>query len=514
MPTVLDAPIVAVTVYPRHARITRRGRARLAGDPRLVLGDLPLGIVPDSVRVAGRGPATVVGVELARQVRAEPADPELAALVERQRTVKRRLAEIGDARTVETTRAELLDALARRAGGALATALARGSAEPDRVAHIGEAVTGQLGATLARQRDLAERHARLTEELDAAARAVRDREAEHGPDRTAVTVELAPERAGHDDPEVELEVSYVVTEAGWESGYDLRLRGERLALIWHGIVHQRTGEDWPECPLTLSTARPAAGVSVPELAPWFLDRARPAPPPQGRGGSSTLAMPAGGGAPEMAVATAEAEHGATVSTYRPTRPVAVPADGRPYRTTIAELALTATLDHVAAPVRDDHAYLRAVVTNGSPHTLRPGRAALFHDTEFVGTTSLPTWAPGAEVELALGIDDRIQVERELVRRTAGRGPLSGARRREVGYRITVANHRPTPATVTVLDQVPVSRDDAVVVRDVHAHPEPDERSDLGELTWRLELAPGADAEIILSFRVDVGKGVELAGWRE
>ena len=82
------------------------------------------------------------------------------------------------------------------------------------------------------------------------------------------------------------------------------------------------------------------------------------------------------------------------------------------------------------------------------------------------------------------------------------------------YRITVANHTPRPATVEVRDQLPVSRDEAVMVRETTVVPPPVERTELGELTWRLSLAPGERGEVALGFRVDLAKGVELTGWRE
>ncbi|WP_157517604.1 DUF4139 domain-containing protein, partial [Micromonospora rifamycinica] len=172
------------------------------------------------------------------------------------------------------------------------------------------------------------------------------------------------------------------------------------------------------------------------------------------------------------------------------------------------------LDHVTVPLRAAEAHLRATVRNTSAHTLLPGPAAVFHDADFVAATRLPTWAPGEETELALGVDDRVRVERELTRRSDTRATLGSTRRRDVEYRISVANHTPRPATVEVLDQLPVSRDEAVTVREATVVPPPDERTDLGELTWRLRLAPGERGEITLGFRVELGKGVELAGWRD
>ena len=67
-------------------------------------------------------------------------------------------------------------------------------------------------------------------------------------------------------------------------GLDLRLRRPRstgagpLALTWYGMVTQATGEDWPACELTLSTARPGVAGAVPELEPWWVDVRPPAPP--------------------------------------------------------------------------------------------------------------------------------------------------------------------------------------------------------------------------------------------
>ena len=61
----VDAPIVAVAVYPDRARITRRGRITVpAGDQAVYVEPLPLVLEQDSIRVTGRGPATVLGVDV------------------------------------------------------------------------------------------------------------------------------------------------------------------------------------------------------------------------------------------------------------------------------------------------------------------------------------------------------------------------------------------------------------------------------------------------------------------
>ncbi|MGV9362777.1 DUF4139 domain-containing protein [Amycolatopsis sp. NPDC003731] len=519
MPTV-EAPITAVTVYPQQARITRRGKAPLDGGPRLTFAGLPPALDPGSVRVTGTGPALITGVDVRTEWHAEPADPALQELVEQRRADQATLDGVLDDEAAETMKVDLLTSLAKRSGGSFAKALAAGTAEPSRVAEVTDALSARLATALKARRVLSERIARLREDLAALDRRIEAQGAQTGRDSTSVTVELEISDA---TAEAELELSYVVPGASWEPGYDIRVRGTDVTVVSYGLVSQYTGEDWPECELALSTARPAVSVVVPELQPWYLDRVRPVP------AAPAAAYGAAGAAPEgvrrdfaassaslasLAPKLASVEQGTTAVTYRPSRPVAVPSGASGHRTTLAQLSLTASLGYVTAPVLAEEAYLRATVVNSSEHALRPGRASVFHDAEFVGTTVLEPWAPGEELELALGVDDRLRIERELVRRTASKATLSGQKRREAEYRISVGNHGPREAVVAVLDQAPVSRDDTITVKDVRTSPEPAETSELGEFTWKLDLAPGESKTVTLSYRVDVAKGVELSGWRE
>jgi uncharacterized protein (TIGR02231 family) len=516
MSTRVEAGIVAVTVYPGQARITRQGTVSLdAGPRRVVLGGLPLGLREDSVRVNGRGPATVLGVDVLAERHPRSPDVAVEELEKLQDSLRDRMVALSDEEAVSTAREELLGRLSRRSGTTFAKALAEDAAQVSRVAAVSDALAEQLGQVLAGRRELGARRRELQRELDEVARRLGDRMSQQAPDRRAVAVELEVADGGG---ELFLELSYLVDNARWESRYDVRLRAESLALTWFGLITQVSGEDWPECELRLSTARPASAVSVPELDPWFLDRATPQPVYRARmplSAAADAAAPAAfAGAAEVAVATATVEQGVAATVYRPVRQIAVPSDGSAHRTTITTAELPARLDHVTVPLRGPEAYLRATVVNASEHTLLPGPAAIFHDTEYVGTTGLEPWAPGEEVELALGIDDRVRVERELIRRSTGKAVLGGTRRHEAAYKITVGNYGPRRASVAVTDQVPVSRDEAIVVREVKLDPKPAEQTELGEVTWKLSLDPNQTAELTLSFRVDVGKDVQLAGWRE
>jgi uncharacterized protein (TIGR02231 family) len=289
--------------------------------------------------------------------------------------------------------------------------------------------------------------------------------------------------------------------------------------------------------LALSTARQGAHQGLPELRPWYIGR--PLPPPQPYRAPAAPAMrvramaesPAettlvGGEIPPVPAAASMAGFGAPAQdmtaevsqggeagaglTYTVARPVEVPADGDPHKTTIATFEADAVLDYLTVPVLAAEAYLRATVTNGSL-LLLPGSARVFHGSEFVGATVLETVAAGEEFEVQLGVDDQIRVERKLRRRSTSKALVGGTRTVDIAYEITVDNHRDGKAKVSVHDHIPLSRDGDIKVRSREASPAPAGLDDLGEITWDLTLDGGKSAVIKHRFTVEHPANVQVSG---
>jgi uncharacterized protein (TIGR02231 family) len=525
-PPAVDAPIVAVTVYPSQARVTRRGTATVAaGTADVAITGLPSSLLDDSVRVTGRGAARVVGVEVARRFVEAAPDAVVAELEERLRSLRQDDQALLDRDASAAAQTELLGALARRGGRSLADALAAGTADGTRVEAFGGTLVAQLDAVASTRRDVARQREELARRIAAAEGELELRRRQADVNRRDVVVSLEADA----DAAVELDVSYLVLSASWTPVYDARLADGKVTLTWHGLVTQRSGEDWPVTDLSLSTARPAAAAGIPELDPWYVDVWQPPPQPMprqpavraaaagGRFGMEAAAAPAAMlEVAEVAIeqATATAEQGVTAVTWRLPRPIAVPADGSPHKATITSLTLDAALDYLSVPKLAPEVYLRATVTNTSAHTLLPGRVSVFHDADFVGTTTLDAVAPGEEIELQLGVDDRVTVERELTRRQTSKTVLGNVRRTAVTYTITVDSHLPATAKVSVQDQFPVSRHERIKVDDTSASPEPSDRTDLGVVTWTFEVEPGASRELTLSFQLEHPRDLQVAGFSD
>jgi uncharacterized protein (TIGR02231 family) len=533
----LDAPITNVTVFSDGARVVRTGMAQLTAGPRsLVVGNLPASTDTASVRVAARGQdLLLLNVEVHRGVSVTARREQttrLRAEVERWRDAVQGL---DDEDAAELAGLGFLTHLSEAAATSLARAVGSGRAGYDELSGMAGHLSASTANTLRRRREIAARKRAAEQELAAAEG--RLKADEHGGARQAGFVEVALDLETRAATEAEIELSYHVGGASWRPLYDLSLDGERLNVSYLAEISQQTGEDWPETALVLSTTRQGQSRALPELSPWYIGRPQPRPAPasptlraasMAAGSAPDASEPAEPGAVAFAAAaaptgramkmkrarmlsaeTAESESGAGF-TYTVARPLAVPGDGGPHKTLVAQFDAAAVLDYLTVPVLAPEAYLRATVTNGAL-LLLPGRARIFHGAQFVGETQLGTVAPGEEFEVQLGVDDQIKVERKLRRRSTSKALLGGTRTVDIGYEITVDNHRDRKATVSVHDHIPVSTDGDIKVRARETAPPPAETDDLGELTWNLALAPRESATIRHRFTVEHPAQVAVTG---
>jgi len=521
----LDAPIAAVTVFTDGARVQRRGTVSVQpGLQTVVIYDLPASVDPASVRVAARGrDLALLNVEVHRRYRVDPLREETARLRSEADKCRDAVQALDDEDTAEQARLDFLGHLSEAAATALARAVSFGRADDGQLARMAGRLSDDTAAALGRRREISARRRAAQRELEAAEQRLATAEKRAGHAVAAAEVSATLEASAATRAEVEL--SYHVPGASWRPLYDLALDGERLTVSYLAEVTQQTGEDWPAVELALSTTRRGLHQTLPELDPWYIGRAQPVPRPLAMGLARAAAAPGPAAAmfaragaagpdaelPEAAPLAAEpAESGAGLL-YRVQRPLAVPADGGPRKTMIDRFALDAALDHLAVPALAPEAYVRATVTNTSSLLLLPGPARVFHDTQFVGETSLETVAAGEEFELQLGVDDQVRVERELRRRNTAKAVLGGTRTIDVVYEITVENHRPDRTRVSVHDHIPVSADGDIKVRLRETSPDPAEQTDLGELTWELALDAGQTATIRHRFTVEHPAQVTVAG---
>lgn len=526
----LKTAIVAVSVYPDRARVTRQGATQLEpGLHRLAVTELPPSLNNESLRAAARGTARarLLSVQAQRTFYAE-------AQVEQVRSLEEQLEKLQDEQRghdahLERIRAARGNLIALTGHSEMyATALAAGELSVD--AHL--SLLDSLNARLAQldgellevetlKRELERQIQKVKNELNRWRGAPRR-------ERYTAWVEVEVLSAG----ELTVDLTYVISGAGWLPLYDLRLQEEDgRAVLEAGYlaqVTQNSGEAWEDVSLTLSTARPALAGRLPELDPWYVmpqPPPRPAPQvefamaasppaPAMRSRMAKVSDETTGAVPEMLAAeviTAAVDSSGAAVTYHLPGKVSVPADGAPHKVTVAQLSLEPRLDYVCAPKLVAAVYRRAKVENKSAYTLLPGPGNLFANDEFIGAIRVELVAPQGELELYFGADDRIKVERELKRREVDKRLISGKRRVAFGYEIRLENLLPGPAKIKLQDHLPVSRHEDIKVRLEGADPKASEQTELNLLNWELTLAPKEKRTVRFDFSVESPQAMELIG---
>ncbi|MDH3912341.1 MAG: mucoidy inhibitor MuiA family protein, partial [Rhodospirillales bacterium] len=428
-----ESRITAVTVFPDRAEVTRAVEAVLpAGESTVAIAGLPASLLTETVRVRGvaEGRFQIGSVET-RQVFAE------AAVKEEERRLNREIEELGDQRRALRDRIaalkvqlDFITAIGREAPKTANEELIRGKLDPESWKQAwtslgggaAEAYEGIRGAEI-EQRRLDRSIARKKRELN------QIRTGRKNSVTAQVNVALsAPTR-------LRLELSYQLPDASWRPLYDARLDSEtaKVGLTQIGEVRQRTGEDWSEVQLTLSTARPAASARMPDLESWFIDFAQVMPLENYRSrgvlskaekaqeglralGDQVMEMEA---APEPMVAqapapVAEVVVGEFASEYRIAGAANVPADNAPHKFVIDERSFGAALAVRVVPKVARLAYLYAEIELPAGEPLLPGPVSVFRDGAFIGTGGLGLLRPGEKHKFSFGIDDKVRVTYRLV----------------------------------------------------------------------------------------------------
>ena len=529
----VSPPITEVTVYPTRATVTRAATVSLPrGESTIVLEGLSGQMDSSSLRVQAESTAqvTIVSMDTRRQFLTHEVSEEERKLTDELEQANDQRGAIRDRVNALNEQLIFIRAIAKATPKEVKEGMLRD--DPSKWAGAWSSVGTGIAETHAAiqkeriaRRELDRRISKLQQELNR----IRTGKKE----LLDVHVHLSSDRAA----DTRVVFIYQVTGAGWVPVYDTRLDVEKsqVNLVQRADVRHRSGEDWKNVALTLSTARPARGVVMPEPEPWFVDFPRPrrqeevaykrsaASPGQLEPADiegffmSALNADTPASAPvaaKEAVATAVATE--FTAEYRVAGIQSVPADGERHLFTVAEHTLPATLYVRTYPAKSPSAYLYARATFDGEAPLMGGRSTVFLNGMRMGSGRIGTLRPGEQVELPFGVDDRVQVTHQVDTDLRSRTGIIGKRRQVAkGYVISVENFHGRAVDVTVYDRLPVPQDEDIRVRltnDSTAPDETDVEDAKGVLAWQRTLAPEGKATIRFGYEVSVPREQTVPGF--
>ncbi len=364
-------------------------------------------------------------------------------------------------------------------------------------------------------------------------------------------------------------ISYVTPDAGWTPLYDIIAvnTSSPVKIYYKANVYQNTGIDWNKVKLQLSGGNPNETVQAPVVRPLHLYYYTPQPiamqqfTPQparqetvlahndikslstteiadatsmtpgiyqaqrGRAGSisgarktGTLYIVDGVQVQNIGEGQSSMDHYVTSDntgmnvTFDIELPYTIPADGNRHLVAVKKQEVPATYRYFAAPKYDKDAFLQAAITGWENLNIMPGLANIFFDGTYIGQGILDTRSVKDTLFLSMGRDKKIIIKRDADAAKRSVKSLGTNVTETFGYTITVRNTRKETVQLMLTDQIPVSKDNSIVIDNVETGEGIiDENTGITE--WALNPAPGVKTELRLAYRVKYPKNKTVMGLR-
>lgn len=511
----VDSEIKQVTVFLNRAQVVREVKTRLAtGETNLVVGGLTAGLDPQSIQVSGAGSIIIMGIQHNQNYLDEANLP--ARLKVLQDSLEYYLAMVTEAQNQKAILAkeEQLMEANQKIGGTQQNLTV---AELKAMADFFRSRMTDIGVT---KINVDKKIKELNEKVVKLRQQIEEQRGFFARNTSEIVISVSSKTA----TSATLEISYIVSNAGWYPVYDLRATDTKspIELNYKANVFQQTGEVWENVKLKLSTANPALGGQKPELYTWYLDFPRPMPlagkaPGVMIRGNKSLRQEVDAATEIEAVADAEtlSNYVSTIQTSLNTEfdislPYTVASTPKPTVVDVARHQVEATYRYAATPKLDADAFLLAKATGWEEYSLLPGEANVFFEGTFVGKSYIDPGSVKDTLSFSLGRDKRIVVQREKVRDFTSRRTIGSNQRDRYTWEISVRNTRNEPVKITVEDHVPVSKNSQIEVT-VDNTGGASYTAEDGKLVWDLSLNPNETKKLRYSFEVKYPKDQVIPG---
>ncbi len=523
-----QSSISAVTVYPGSAKVTRIATIKLdQGDNEVLIGNLPINLNESSLRVSGEGQGNIAlgSIELLRDIKLDVVQQQEKVLREKIEEVQDSRNSINDALTRNRAQLEYIKNMAL--GGSLKPQPKHDNHQHGTYANLPLEQWQQAWQTLDTATADVQEKTRLAEKslknndkelrkLKRELQMIATNQKETRSAKLHVESEIATE--------LSLNLSYQINGARWEPVYDADLNTESgdINLKTLAQISQRTGEDWKDVDITLSTLRPSANSQLPELYPWPIDF-MPEPVPMAEQSFSrgmamdsikeesleSLAAPAP--MVKMAKPRRQMKQVQTrlisadfSAEYKVPGTISLDSGSNKRRFALSTQKMKSTIQLASAPRQDPRAMILAKTKYEDETPLLGGSMSLYRNGSYVGNTFLSQKLSGEEIKLSFGEDNKVKIsflpDPDKKRKD---GLLFGKKKVvERHYKVNISSNHNKAYPITLYDVFPTASDEQIKVKlfgDAPSKTDLDDKK--GVSSWEKTLEPKSKTSIKYGYSV-------------
>ena len=534
----IDSNIKAVTVYPRSAKITRISKVMLTkGENDLVINNLPINLNESSLRVSGNAIASVSlgSVELLRNIRQDVVQEREKKLLEKMEEIKEGRKEVVDALSRNRSQLKYIEKMV----------LGSNAKTPKDEIKTGSYTSLPLEQWMQAWQTLDSATASVQEKIRLAEKTLKgiDKElAKLQRELQLVAVNQMETRSARlhvesdDNTELTLKLTYQINGAYWSPVYDADLdtNSGDIQIKTLAQISQRTGEDWSNVAVTLSTLRPSAGTQLPPLNTWSIDFM-----PEFQAASANVSMlmetdtddailgqmyarkekrmaPVVMAAPKPIKRMRQVQS-QIISTdfsaeYKVPGVISLESGSNKRRFSLTSKTYPSTIHLASAPRFDPRAMILAKTKYSGETPLLAGSLALYRNGSFVGNTHLSQKQSGEEIKLSFGEDDKVKIKfLPDPDKKSKDGLLFGKKKVvERNYKVSVINNHEKPYAISLYDTIPVALNEEIKVQNIGDAPTKIKVDDKkGVYSWERTLAPKKEVKIKYGYTVSYPEDKEV-----
>lgn len=515
-PVFTTAKVKAATVYFNAAEITQSAAVTLpAGTSEIVIKNVANYLNENTVQIGAPSNLTVLSVQFTNDYISEFEPDETSPAIKKVRDsitlVQRELALVANQKASEQKTLELLDKNNQVYGQQSGLSVAELMKMVDYYKAKRTETANAINAFTLKEQKLSETYIRLKSKL----------EINTGKEEKTSSGKLVLQVMSEAAISINLDISYLTQNAGWTPFYDLRADNTTtpINMLYKAQVVQETGIDWKKVKLTLSSGMPNQSSYAPELSTWFLSlndnlKYKDVVPGLQVAGSMNADKELSEVVVEGYRTTTRAK--SNISNYTTITenqmnisfdidlPYDILSNGKQHSVTLKEIKLPATYKHYTVPKLEQEAFLLAEINDYSKYNLLKGEANIIFEGMYIGKTYINPSQTNDTLNLSMGRDKKISVEREKVAEKSGTKFLSSGREQTFTYDIIIRNNKKEAAKITVKDQYPVSTDKEIEITLLQSDSAKVE-SESGLLAWELNLKPGETKKLRISYKVKYPK---------
>jgi uncharacterized protein (TIGR02231 family) len=507
-----SSKIDSVVVYTDRVLVTRLIKIDLKEAVDVLVPDLPGALDDQSVRT--RAQDLQVGEVQVHSGYRKEVRPEEKTIEEKIKKLNIEDRTLADEQIVLQGKQKFLESITVTGPEVISNELFTGKVAPEGWREGLNFISEEMTGLKARNAEIERLRTDIREKVDALKRELQDIKTIEQ-NRKSIVFDVHPKQ----EKEFTIELSYLLYGAGWRTYYELRadLHSSKIDLSYFGKVHQRTGEDWEDVKLILSTAQPVLGGAAPEPYPWYIDLYMPRPEKKLRRAETKSApAPSEAGADlmdeELQVAVPAVDTGIAVSYPLPGR-LTIRSGEPEKKVAIVTKDLGADFRYFIMPRFAEHAFSTSTFKNATDYLFLAGDANTYVGDDYTGQLSFDTLAPDDEATVSFGVDDRVKVERKTKKRRVSKGGLMKKNTKyEFEYESKITNLHKKEIFCKIIDQVPVAQNPDIKVGNVNIEPKPTkEEKEQGIFEWGVSIPAGKEYTILVGFSVDVPYDAQVEG---